>query len=488
MRFIAVFIGLLTLAGLMPSGESLWIDETSTLQFASLNSFRQLLHALGTSTDSLAQMPLGAMAAWAWVHLGAASEWSLRSLNIAWVLAGLTAMWLTGRRLRLPLLPVWFILQPFLWFYANEFRPYALQIAGATWVLHGLIACLQERGRGSVWAWSLMLGGFAMTGASLLGAIPLALAFLFLAGAFRSWRCMPAHRAWIPLGLGGLLLLLLAGHDAATLIRGAGGARAWELGLLNPLFAGYELLGFLGLGPSRLDIREAARTGLPALLPLFKSTLPAAGMLGLLYLILLMPLKKRIAENRTILLCLAFLTVGTPLLLLAAAGLAGWPFWGRHLSPVLPFTACLTAWLADHFAREFHSRWFARLVPAVLAILLMVSALNLRISPRHRKDDYRRAAAMAVEEARQGAVVWWSADLDTASHYGVPFNQHLDRGGIVYLAAPFNAGTGGLADPAVVFTSKPDLFDSEGRLAAWLQLRNYRVKETLPGFTLWSRP
>jgi hypothetical protein len=405
------------------------------------------------------------------------------------MLAGAAGLFLAGRRLRLPTLPLWFAVQPFLWFYANEFRPYALQVAGSAWVLHGLVACLQDRGRGSAWAWSLALGGFVMTGATLLGAIPLALAAALAAGALLSRRAWPDRRAWLPLGLGLLLLLPLGLHHAATLARGAGGARVWEPGLLNPVFAGYELLGFLGLGPARLEIREAARAGAPALLALFKVSLPALGLLGLLYLALLLPLRKRIEDDRNrVMLAVALLAAAPPLLLLIAARLAGWPFWGRHLSPVLPFTACLTAWLADRFTSAYGTRRLARLVPALLALLLLASALSLRFSPRHRKDDYRKAAALAGQAAERGETVWWSADLDTALYYGVAFNRTRDGGGIVYPVTRFDSATGAYADPALVITSKPDLYDREGKLTLWLEMRQYRARETFPGFTLWRRP
>lgn len=489
LRILALLLAALGLAALMPTRESLCLDENATLAFVSQDTFPHLLSILNTSHDSLSQMPLGVLVGWGWVRLGATSEWGLRSLNIAWVLAGLAAMHLTGRRLRLPLLPLWFALQPFLWFYANEFRPYALQIAGSAWVLHGLTACLQDRGRGSAWAWSLALGGVVMAGATLIGALPLAVALLILARAFRGWRTLPDRGCWLPLGLGLALLLALGLHGLATLARGSGGARLWEVTFLNPLFAAYELLGFIGLGPPRLEIREAARAGLPALLALFTGSLAGIGALGLTYLLILFPLWKRIGGDRgPVIPAVAGLAGGPILILLAVAWLMGWPFWGRHLSPVLPFSTCLVAWLADRASRTAASPRAARLIPILLAALLVTSALSIRFSSRHRKDDYRGAVARARAAAEMGETVWWAADRGTARHYGLPFNESTGEGGVIYLATTFKGDAGSLADPGLVFTSKPDIYDRNGRLAAWLQLRNYRVKETLPGFTLWSRP
>ena len=484
----AFALAMIGLAYLMPTGESLWIDETTTVMYASEPTLPDLAARLASDTGSETQMPLGMLVAWAWAHLGIASEWGLRALNILWVIVAAGALSLTGRRLRLPLLPLWFCAQPFLWFYANEFRPYALQIAGAAWCLHGLVACLQERGRGAAWAWSLALGGFVMTGASLLGAIPLALVVLIAGGSFFAWRSLPEPRAWLPLGLGLLLQLLLGVHDAAALVRGAGGSRVWEIGLLNPVFALYELLGFLGLGPARLEIRDTAKAGAPALLALFRESVFGVGVLGLVYLVLLLPLRKRIEDSRRgLLAAVAAVAAGSPLMLLAAAWLAGWPFWGRHLAPVLPFFTVLIAWMTDRFTRTCPFRWLGQLVPVLLALLLLISSFTLRLTPRHRKDDYRKAAALAVEAAEQGQIVWWAAGLETARYYGVPFNETLESGGIIYPASSFEAGTGGMAAPARVFTSKPDLFDRDGRLALWLQTHQYRAIETFPGFIVWGR-
>lgn len=490
---MAGLLGILVLAGLMPSGESLWFDETITQGCASEPTFHALKTRLLTVNSSETQMPLGMLAFWAWEKLAGSSEWGLRSLNILWTLLAAGALFLAGRRLKLPALPFWLIIQPFLWYYANEVRPYAMQIAGAAWVLYGLVACVETQGRGRGWAWAFMGGSVLVTGASLLGAIPVAMAAISIVALFWLWKCWPSRQTWLPLGLGGLLLLLLGVYDVATLLRGAGGARMWETGLINVGFSAYELLGFIGLGPPRLEIREAARQGMPALLALLKTAAPGISLLALLYFLLLLPLKNGLHHTRKpAMLCIGWVALGSPVLLFVAAKIVAWPFWGRHLAPVLPFSACLIAWLASRFYNEVRSRPLAVLVPTLLAALLMTSALTLRFSARHRKDDYRKASALALQAIKQGGNVWWSADLLSARYYGITFNPATPAaaGCVVAITSsdPVPLETISPRAPALVFTSKPDLFDSAGALKHWLATSRYRILQTFPGFTVWAPP
>ncbi len=472
----------------MPTGQSFWIDETCTLNWAQTPGFASLLQRIGTERDSLTQMPLGIIAFWLWEKIAPASEWGFRSINILWVCLAALAMFFTGRRLRLPALSLWLVLQPFLWSYANEARPYAMQIAGSAWLMHGLTACVQDKGRGTTWAWTLMAGAVVMTGATMLGALFLILPILILCASFKSWHTHPPRATWLPIGIGGLLLAILAVHYAATVLRGAGGARVWEVGLANAVFAGYELLGFLGLGPSRLEIREAARQSSTAIIPLLKSTAPLLGLMGALYLLLLLPLKKGPDRARQPMIAHAFsMIVVFALLLMTAAIGVGWPFWGRHLAPILPFSTLLVAWLADRFFREIRMKFVAFIVPALLAILLLASSLNLRFSTRHQKDDYRRAVSVACLARDQGSLVWWSADRLTAEHYKLPFEIVNERGGAIRYISPFPPDTNP-PEPSLVITSKPDLFDRDSRLKQWLNDNHYRKAKMFPGFTVWTPP
>ena len=126
-------------AGLMMvTSESLWIDEGQTLRFASQPSFPDLLTTLLHSIKSEAQMPLGMLASWAGAKVLGVGEWQLRAVNLLWLgLAGM-ATGMSGRLLKLPALLLIFLIHPFLWFYVNEARPYAMQICAASWLVYVL--------------------------------------------------------------------------------------------------------------------------------------------------------------------------------------------------------------------------------------------------------------------------------------------------------------------------------------------------------------
>ena len=489
---LAGLLAVVVLAALMPSAESLWIDETSTVRFAeqaTLSDFAALFHA---EKGSEVQMPLGMLAFWGWQKLAGSSEWALRALNIGWTLLAAWALFLTGKRLRLPLLPLWFIVQPFLWYYANEARPYVMQIAGSAWLLHGMITAVQTRAAGSSWAASFLLGALLMAGASLLGAVPLFSAVVLTGGGLMILRARPSRAALLILGLGVLLLAPLGLYYLHTLKQGAGGAKIWTVGGVNAAFAGYELAGFSGLGPGRLEIREAARAGTAALLGVLKPFGPGLAALAFLYAVLGVRLKNAFPPARSPALALTLLQAGLTLALLAAAALlVKFPFWGRHLAPVLPCVAVLIAWCADRLARDFSGSPQARLVPALLFTLLLASSLSLRFADRHRKDDYRLAVGIAREALGEGLQVGWAADEVTARYYRAPFDA--PRGpGRLYALHPgqpdlFAADLAGPA-PDLVILSKPDLFDPQGRLAGWLRDQRYERRYHLHGFVVWAKP
>jgi hypothetical protein len=484
-------LGIVVLACMMPTGESFWIDETSTQLYASEPTLGAFKTRLVTENGSETQMPLGMLAFWGWEKIAGSSEWGLRALNIVWTLLAAAALYLIGRRLRLPVLPFWLIVQPFLWFYANEARPYVMQIAGAAWLLHGMIACIQTRASGSLWAFSFLVGAIVTAGASMLGAVSLFSVMVIMGGFLVVSRSCPSRPAFWILGAGALLLAALGLYDLHTLSRGAGGTKIWNVGGVNAAFAGYELFGFLGLGPGRLEIREAARSGVPALITLFKPFGAGLGAMALLTVLLFLPITRGIDRERRLLIGLTALYAAlSSALLLIAACIAGFPFWGRHLAFALPAWTILTAWAATRLNEKYPGRPLARGIPLVLAVLLLTSSLSLRLAGRHRKEDYRGAASITLQTAGRGGRIGWAADARTARYYGVSFTSIPGTGGAFEIHATLPerfASDMAVPLPDAVILSKPDLFDPDGRLIRWLAANHYELQKTFPGFTIWSR-
>lgn len=124
-RAAAAYFVVSALAGtIMITGESLWIDEGQTWHFVKQPTIAAWFSTLQHNVKSEAQMPLGMFVFWLGARTVGDSEWALRALNLPWIgLAGV-ALAFIARLLNLRGLLLLFLMHPFLWYYANEARPY----------------------------------------------------------------------------------------------------------------------------------------------------------------------------------------------------------------------------------------------------------------------------------------------------------------------------------------------------------------------------
>jgi len=129
---IAFLIAALALVPLMPSGDSIWIDEAQTWRYARHTSFQEFLAEFGPDRSSEIQMPLGMGLAWVFAKMNGVSEYALRAPNMIYSTGAILCFFLLGRRENMPAMPLVLAIQPFLWFYSNEARPYALQTFGGS--------------------------------------------------------------------------------------------------------------------------------------------------------------------------------------------------------------------------------------------------------------------------------------------------------------------------------------------------------------------
>ena len=151
---------------------------------------------------------------------------------------------------------------------------------------------------------------------------------------------------------------------------------------------------------------------------------------------------------------------------------------GRHLAPLLPLLLLpLAATLATARLRDKRS---AAPVLAFLALGLL-SCLGLRFAPRHATDDYRGAIATA-QNLSEGKHLWWNAEKLGPALYDPAL---LNRSSVVVNASPADLSL--LPPPALVVTSKPDIYDREGNLAKWLKHNGFKPVEVLPAFVVWKR-
>jgi hypothetical protein len=479
------------LAGLaMVSSESIWIDEGQTVLFARQPTFREWFTTLSHSFKSEAQMPLGMFVAWIGGKLIGLDEWSLRAVNLLWVgLAG-TAMGLIGRQLNKPaLLPI-FLVHPFLWFYTNEARPYAVQICAGAWLLYVLVRAHRNGSLSAGDVWVFGLASVAGYGSSLLFAFGVLGAVAGMAVLWRRGllRIIWSTRHWLAFATACVLLAVITMYYCYTLKRGASGAKIWNVTPMNLAFALYEMLGFSGLGPPRNELREMARNpsqlGQHLLQIRFLLGLGCAALLQFAVAARLWKLRK---DPLVQWLSASVLAVGVSLY--AAATIVHFPFWGRHLAPLLPFIVLLVT-NAVVFPQDSHSPVRRHALLAALLVCLGISSLALRFGVDYRKDDYRSASRIALNALAAGQVVWWSADPEEcAAYYGLPSKSSspVQGGRLIFCYQPTEKDITGWPEPDVILQSKPDIHDFHGQLRSYLEKAPYQVVRQLPAFTVWSR-
>ncbi|MCX6895884.1 MAG: hypothetical protein NTZ16_10380 [Verrucomicrobia bacterium] len=469
---------------LMITNESLWIDECDTAIYALQPDFHSWSQHLNHDGNADCQMPLSMFFAWVTGRLFGTQEWQLRVVNILWGLVALAGMRHAGKRLQLPWLPLLLAIQPYFWFYTNEARPFALQIAGGAWLLAGFAEFITTKGGGTAWAWLFSGATVFLCFATMLAPLPLAAVALTAAG-LAWWRRWAISRRALGILLGGVAATgPLAVYYFSTLARGAKGAQLWQVDLKFFGYVVYELTGMTGLGLAPEKIRELARSPqLAAELGRHAGEfLWPAGCLLLLAVILVWGLRRRAAAETGLGLgavlgftSLGFIVVG---LCIQKA------FWARHFAPVFPFyVALLGLALAGVVARP---GFWGKAFPVLLAGLLLFSALNLRFSARQGKDDYRGAAAVAQAAVARGETVWWNADVSGARFYHLPVTTNASAAGkAVWLMNPARAQLVGWPD--VVLASRRDIYDAGGTRAEFLAREKFERVQELRAFTVWRR-
>ena len=466
------------------STDSLWIDEAHAALRATQPTIAAWWQMMIDDKGSDLQMPLYMFYLWVWEKLAGSGEFALRLANLPWFILSQLSLWLAFSRDR----PARYLVvglaavSPFLWFYLNEARPYIMQYAGACIVF----AVVWRGSREPVfllrpaWMWSFGVGLFVLCTSSMLGAVWAAgavAAWVYLARASLAGRWRTLCTA--PVLTTVALLAIAGGYFLWTLQLGAR-ASVGPTSLSNLLFVIYELSGLSGLGPGRLEIRE---NGVRAF-----GGFGMAIALGLIpLLIVLAAVAREICRvaTRPQVIAGALYAVLPATVLIAVGYVEHFPLLGRHFISLAPVAFVLFVSGAEALCRS-RRRIGSMFAVAVVAVWI-TSSVSLRLLDRHRKDDYRNAAAAAVKSLDAGEIVWWSADHFAARYYGVPLN---DSGAGRKASLVFNATAEQLErslSPDVIIASKPDIFDASGALADFVHSRGFVPAQRLPAFTIWER-
>ncbi len=479
-----IFLFCLCFVPLMISEQSLWIDEGDTAVYAIQPDFRAWKAHLLWDPATNCQMPLSVLVRWGVAKVIGHDEWKLRLPNLLWTAISLLCLWQISRLTHCWFLSLWLVVQPYLWFYTHEARPYALQIAAGSLLLLGLVRYLKGEGEDAAWAWCMATGMALLSAATILAPVTfVSLGIVLILLAHRARRKL-LFRERIILAGGLIASACFIPYYLTTVVRGVSGARLWGQSWEATVYLIYEMAGFVGLGPAPVTIRELARQGhlRPVLmaLPLWQAFLLALTVALFLFLFCRIWRRLREEPQRDLILACAATFLGVFTLVVVAGSLGQKAIWARHLAPVFPFYV-----LASGLAISTAARRDQRLTVAafVLCSLLFFSSLSLRFAPRHRNDDYRTAALLATKAIATGHSVWWAASWHCALYYGLPWNvARADSGTplLKYLIDPAEHDLSSSNAPDLIVLSRPDIYDESGVIRHYAEARHYR-----PGPTIW---
>jgi hypothetical protein len=504
------------------SGRSLWIDEACTATKVVPPTLGGWWQALSQDRSADAQMPLYMLYVWGWARLFGPSEWSLHAANVPWFIAGAVAFILAfppSDRRRLTAACV-VVLCPFAWYYLDEARPYTMQLGATLLMVTSLmrltssLAVDSDRNiqhptsniqhpagsaRAGAGCWMLdvgcwmfaptpgryvalfLFGLVVLCGSNLLGMLWAGAALAAMPALLSLRRTMSlARRYWYLWLAAGGMLGVFAGYYLWTLSLGARASASATTTLGSVCFVGYELLGFAGLGPGRLELRTANLAVLRPYVPWL--ALYGVAIAILLGAALLQEIKGRNRRHLVLALCCAL-----PLAFILAVGcVAHFRVLGRHCAPIIPVLLLLAAsGLAWLWSRRRPWPW---LVALAFCSLSLLSCLSLRFSPRHQKDNYRAAAAFARTALSKGQLVWWNAAEVGARYYHLPLTTDPDHQGAALLMLNPAPGTlTRLPLPQVIVTSKPDLYDGQSALAEFLREQQFQPAGKFNAFVIWER-
>jgi hypothetical protein len=480
-----VWLSIFGLCAVAINSQSLWIDEIYTALKAQQNSLPKWWHELLRAGGSDVQMPLYMLWIWVCEKIFGSGEIALRAVNLFWILPGVFALWLALARMPQLRLAVFLVavFNPFLWYYLDEARPYAMQI-GASLFLAAAICRWSEKTFSPATRELFWVGGFvaalvALSGASMLGMIWAGAAILAAIFLTPKERLFKLARNFILVWLAAVALLAALGfYYLWTLHAGVRASDAATTDWRNVAFIGYELLGFAGLGPGRSEIRDGG-------LQVFKPFALQLGIFAALVLALIFFAIRNAIQNfpRKKILGLAVI-VAVPAVFILAAGFAmHFRVLGRHFAPLLAPVVFLLGFGASAAWRSVNGKI---LVLGFFALCL-ASGLSLRFATRQAKDDYRDAAGFGRAALAHGQTVWWNADANAPTYYQLPLTTNFAGSGKAVLIINQPADFFMTNVPAeIIISSRADLYDPHGTLANFLAQKNYHKTAVLPAFVIWE--
>jgi hypothetical protein len=499
--FITCLIVSIAISIVSITNQSLWIDEAATAWLASHPTFAGLIDTQINTSYGETQKLFHVWYIWAWAKVFGISEYSLRFSNLPFLFIFLlTVQWGAKTLFKNRWLWVLAALNPFVWYYMNEARPYMGVIAFSSLaVVSFLIYVLEPTYKPRLMPWLCLFGLFIATGMIMLGAFIIPCFFIALGWAYKwdwvKWKIFLKDWLWPILIFLPFFLALGGWFVWVTLYQGAGAGIIETPSFLNSLFGLYEFLGFLGLGPPRNLLRSE-----PSLHTFFQSGYIVTFITGVTCLIIvsvgiIMNIREKGLSKRISLLIIMFL-VGV-LSFHFVAYFFHFRYWGRHMAQFFPLFILIIIAALSHITycyRRINLRHFAIWT---LAAIWLLSSSRLAFLSDYGKDDYRSAVSHVTSSVRNGGTILWAGDTIGASYYGLSCtNDPLPK---VFWPTPFIAIRTGnwnknqinytLSNntlPIVIAISKSDVFDPNHTIENLLKERNAKLIATPNTFRVYS--
>lgn len=504
--FVLIQVGIMLLA---ITNESLWIDEFWTGCFVLKDNLQDLM--VQWSNPQVVLTPLYFIYFYFWGLFFHSGEMVMRLANLPLFVLGQLSLFLALRTYPKRfsfLLLLLSALHPMVWQYANEARPYMMMYAGAemilAYILH--IHTLQSRDDyvAPLFSGIFVLGCILLMGASMVGGFWVLVALVYVVYFHYVHLNFYYLKLRVNLFYIGILLFTLALLGFMYIWAVLRGGTASVLGGTNVAtlaFDAYELMGLSGIGPGRLELRES---GVAALRNYWVWLILATAMVTIIAIKGLQEAVKWIGFQRVIVVVMICLL---PVLIVVSAGfVTHWRVLGRHFIGGLPMINLIfSLGLVNLLDRPKEQKWQLRSVVAwAFLLMLTFSTFSMRFSERHRKDDYQGAAIIAKQDIALGKQVWWAADVFGAGYYGLvkvdkeirlmpPANEVASRlfkcgqisTGFNLVANESKECLVSLMPPDVVILSKPETFDRQGAITAYLNSHGFVKVQSLPAFSIW---
>ena len=368
------------------NNQSLWIDECCMVMSAAQNNFADVWRSVTDIGGSDTQMACYLYLLHIWIKLtGADTEIMLRLFNIIWVL--IAAFFLRKE----PKILLLLLISPFFIYYANELRPYIMQIA----VSCGFSIFLYKISLGEKLSYNRGFALLFLLCTTSLTSVVWALGFLM------AWIILEGRNFWskkllIPVVCWCIPFIALGSYYLYTLLLGARATYIKSNAFVNLGASIYELLGLTGLGPSRSQLRLCTQVS---------DVLGQSGMLWALFgafVVVSVVLYgfftwRKQASGRILLAMIALFVI--PLAIFTySSSMMNFRFSGRHFAPLLPLV-CIVISLGIKWCQN---RLYQSVLSTLFVCLWLVSCVYVRFDENHSREDYRGAIQYCERRKENG--------------------------------------------------------------------------------------